>query len=178
MADTENKVPVGRDEDKGPAMQRRGGWGPFDMLQREAERMFGELNRSFGMPMPRGWLRGRAGARDESGWLVPAVDFAEKDGRYEITAELPGMDENNIEIRVVGHTVTIRGEKSEEMEDQRKDLSVSERHYGSFERSFAVPEDADVENVTASFKQGVLTVTLPKKPGPDRSVRTIPVEAK
>jgi len=74
------------------------------------------------------------------------------------------MDEKNIEVKLVNGNLTIKGEKKEEHEEKKKDYYLSERKFGSFERSFTVPEGVDADKIEASFKKGVLTVKLPKKP--------------
>jgi HSP20 family protein len=74
------------------------------------------------------------------------------------------MEEKNIEVKLANGNLTIKGEKQEEKEEKKKDYYLHERHFGSFERSFAVPEGVDSDKIEASFKQGILTVTLPKKP--------------
>jgi HSP20 family protein len=90
------------------------------------------------------------------------VDIAEKEKEYEVMAELPGMDENNIDVKFADGMLTIKGEKKEEKEEKKKDYYLSERRYGSFQRSFQVPDGVDAEKIEASFKNGVLTVKLPK----------------
>ena len=108
---------------------------------------------------------------------APAVDIAESDKAYEVTAELPGMDEKNIEVKVANGNLTIKGEKQEEKEEKKKDYYLHERHFGSFERCFQVPEGVDAEKIEASFKKGVLTVTLPKKPEAQKPEKKIDVKA-
>ena len=80
----------------------------------------------------------------------------------QITAELPGMEENDIEVNVYDDVLTIKGEKKEAKEEKKKDHYVSERHYGSFHRSFHIPDSIDANKIEAIFKNGLLTVTLPK----------------
>ena len=80
-----------------------------------------------------------------------------------MTAELPGMDEKNIEVKVADGVLTIKGEKREETEKKEKDYYLQERRFGSFERRFEVPESVEADKIEASFKKGVLTLTLPKK---------------
>ena len=72
------------------------------------------------------------------------------------------MDEGDIELKLSGDTLTLKGEKKAEKEERRKDYYLSERRYGSFQRSFRVPENVDAEKIQASFKKGVLAITLPK----------------
>ncbi len=94
----------------------------------------------------------------------PAVDITEADRAYELTAELPGIVEKNVEVKVAGGNLIIKGEKLEEKAEKEKDYYLSERHFGSFERRFRLPEGVDADKIEASFKKGVLTVSLPKKP--------------
>ena len=108
---------------------------------------------------------------------TPAVDLVESEKAYEITAELPGMDEKNIEVKVADGTLTIKGEKQEEKEEKKKDYYLRERSFGSFERSFAIPEGVDVDKIEASFKKGVLTLTLPKKPEAQKPAKKIDIKA-
>ena len=93
---------------------------------------------------------------------MPTVDVSETDKAYEITAELPGMDEKNVEVKVANGVLTIKGEKQDEKEEKKKDYHMRERSYGSFERSFQVPDGVDADKIEANFKKGVLTVILPK----------------
>jgi len=116
--------------------------------------------------------------RREAVWeAAPAIDIAESEKTYEITAELPGMDEKNIEVKVTNGNLTIKGEKQEEKEEKKKDYYLHERHFGSFERSFDVPEGVDADKIEANFKKGVLTVTLPKKPEAQKPAKKIEVKA-
>ena len=93
---------------------------------------------------------------------MPAVDVSETDKAYEITAELPGMDEKNVEVKVATGVLTIKGEKQDEKEEKKKDYYMRERSFGSFERTFAVPDGVDSDKIDANFKKGILSVTLPK----------------
>jgi HSP20 family protein len=87
------------------------------------------------------------------------------------------MDEKNIEVKVTNGNLTIKGEKQEEKEEKKKDYYLHERHFGSFERSFDVPEGVDADKIEANFKKGVLTVTLPKKPEAQKPAKKIEVKA-
>ena len=108
---------------------------------------------------------------------MPAVDVVESEKAYEITAELPGMDEKNIEVKVTDGRLTVKGEKQEEKEEKEKDYYLQERHYGSFERSFDLPESVEPDKIEASFKKGVLTVTLPKKAEAQKAAKKIEVKS-
>lgn len=156
-------------------------WAPFESLRQEIDRLFDDFHpfdwrlppRIFGFGMPH-----RSRNLPQAGWQVaPAMDLVEKDEVYEITAELPGLNEKDVEIRLSNHTLTIRGEKSEEKEEQRKDYHLSERRYGSFQRSFQLPAGIDVDKIDASFVKGVLTVKLPKTAEAKKAEKTIPVKA-
>ena len=92
----------------------------------------------------------------------PAVDVIEDDAAYKVTAELPGMSENEIEVMISGDMLTLKGEKQQEKEQKEKNFYLSERSYGSFQRSFYVPEGVDRDKIAADFSKGVLTVTMPK----------------
>ncbi len=108
--------------------------------------------------------------------IAPAIDLLEKDGAYEISAELPGLDEKNVEVSLTNHTLTIKGEKSEEKKEDQKDYYLSERRYGSFQRSFQLPEGVDVDKIDAHFAKGVLTVMLPKTAEAKKAEKKIEVK--
>ena len=162
---------------------------------REQEQPFGrvtttrELTARTGQAIQRIWsglvafaahsrrVRRRAGLRGEVTWgKAPAVDIAEEETAYEITAELPGMDESNIDLKFSDGTLTIKGEKKDEREEKQKDYHLSERRYGSFQRSFGVPDGVDADKIEAHFKNGVLTVTLPKRPEAQKSEKKIAIK--
>jgi HSP20 family protein len=120
-----------------------------------------------GILAPRPWLR-----------FTPAIDIVEKDKALEVTAELPGLDAKNIDLQLSDGVLTIKGEKQEEKEEKTKDRYVSERRYGSFRRSLQIPSGVDAEEIEASFKSGVLMVSLPKSPEAQKKQKTIPVSVK
>lgn len=109
--------------------------------------------------------------------VTPAMDLVEKEKAYEVTAELPSIDETDVEIKLANHTLTIRGEKTEEKEEKKKDYYLAERRYGSFQRSFQVPESVDTSRIEASFAKGVLKVMLPKTADAQKAEKKIEVEA-
>jgi HSP20 family protein len=108
---------------------------------------------------------------------MPAVDIAEKEKSFELTAELPGMDEKNIEIKLSNGNLLIRGEKKEEVEEKKHHYYLSERRYGSFQRIFNLPKGVDSEHIEARFSKGVLSIALPKKPEPIKPEKTIQIKA-
>jgi HSP20 family protein len=98
-----------------------------------------------------------------SRWM-PAVDVLEKKGEWILRAEIPGINENDIELKLDGGVLTLRGERKFEQEEDRQNYTRVERSYGSFSRSFTLPSTADREKISADYKDGVLTVTIPQKP--------------
>jgi len=156
-------MPIGRD-------RRMAGreFGPFETLQREVDRVFDEFTRglpTFGLPTMRS-----AGVAD----LTPRMDVTETDKEYEVTAELPGLEEKDVQVNVADGVLTIRGEKKAEKEEKDKNYHLVERSYGSFSRALALPEGVNPDTIKASIANGVLKVTVPK-PAPAQ-VKTIDVK--
>ncbi len=104
---------------------------------------------------------------------IPAVDIMEKDGNLILRAELPGMTEKQIDVKLEGNTLTLKGERKIDNEDQKNNYHRVESFYGSFTRSFRLPETVDLEKISADYKNGVLTITIPQKP--EVRPREIPV---
>jgi HSP20 family protein len=145
-----------------------------------------DFDRDFwGLPFPRSAFDIEPFWRGEVTWAgAPAVDVSESEKAYEITAELPGMDEKNIEVKLADGGLTIKGEKQEDKEEKKekekekeKEYYLHERRFGSFERCFRVPEGVDTSKIEATFKKGVLTVTLPKSPEAQKAEKKIEVKA-
>jgi HSP20 family protein len=106
----------------------------------------------------------------------PGGRYRGKRQHLEITAELPGLDQSNIELKLSNGMLTIKGEKKQEIEE-KKNSYLSERHYGAFGRSFQVPQDVDKAKIEASFSKGLLTVTLPKSAEAQKSAKSIAIKA-
>jgi HSP20 family protein len=142
---------------------------PFLSLHREMNRLFDDVFRGFDLP-PFGMDRfdGATGS-----W--PRIEISETESEMKVTAELPGLDEEDIQVELVSDVLAIRGEKKTETED--KDRLFSERYYGRFERRIPL-DDVDQEKVGASFKNGVLNVTLPKSPAAQQKVKRIAINGK
>jgi len=140
----------------------RPGWGirPWQPL-RELEEMERRFEDIFGRTSPLSAWR-RLPVR-EVGW-VPAIDIFEKEDKFVVKAELPGMKEEDVDVSVVGDTLTIKGEKKSESEVKEEDYYCCERSYGSFFRSIALPSNVDTKKIEASYEDGVLEVSLPKAP--------------
>jgi HSP20 family protein len=185
MAEQTGKVPV-KTEGKGkaaapaPAAGAEPARHPLVSLRQEIDRLFEDFASSFSLfPLSRRLF-------EEPVWRMPgvfaittpAVDVAENERAFEITAELPGLAEKDIELTLSNDILTIKGEKSEEKEEKKKDYYLSERRYGSFQRSFRLPEGVDADKIEAAFKNGVLTITLPKTAEAQKKLRKIEVKGK
>jgi HSP20 family protein len=105
------------------------------------------------------------------------MDISEEADAYKLSAELPGMNEKEIEVAVTDGTLTLTGEKKQETEQKDKDYYLSEREYGSFKRSFALPDSIDADKISADFAKGVLTITLPKKHAAKAAPKKVEVKA-
>jgi HSP20 family protein len=164
MDETASKVPV--TEEKAPERSTESQtWRPVDSLRREVDRLFEDFDRDLWRPLRRSAFDVEPFWRRQLKWGgAPTVDVVETDTAYELTADLPGIDEKNIEVKLTQGGLTIKGEKQEEKEEKKKNYYLRERHVGSFERHFALPEGVDTDKIEASFKNGLLAVRLPKKP--------------
>lgn len=124
---------------------------PFAWLRSEIDRLFDD----FGRP-----ARGMLGLGDRA--LMPALEMVESDTAYTLTAELPGMDDKDIELTVEDGMLHLSGRKREDSERKDKGFLLAERRYGAFDRRVSLPTDVDPDGVRARYADGVLTVTLPK----------------
>ena len=156
-----------------------GGLQPAEQLRAEVDRLLSDFLRGYWhIPFRRSAvdvepiLRGAI-----SLGATPAVDIVDKDDAYELTAELPGVDEKQVELKFSDGTLTIEGKKDENPEDAKQDHFVSERHYGDFHRTFRVPDGVDAEKIEAHFRNGVLAVTLPKTVESRRMQKKIEVKS-
>ena len=157
-------VPWGRgDRERHPAT-RSDSISPVLSLHREMNRLFDDVFRGFDDSR---FFGGR------SGW--PSVDVEETDKEYRVTAELPGLDERDVEVLLHDGLLTVRGEKKFESENRNR--TYSERFYGRFERQITLDRDIDESAVNATFKNGVLTVTVQKSPSAVESAKRIPINA-
>ncbi len=142
------------------ASQQPDVWHSF---RNEMNQLFDRFS-GFGMPALRRWFETEPTSAYQSTFTfpTPAIDVTEDDKAFKITAELPGLEQKDIDVTVSNGTLTIKGEKSYEKEEKNKDRHVSERAYGSFQRSFAMPEGVDADKIAADLAKGVLTISLPK----------------
>ena len=177
MAEPTN-VPVKKGQQSTTSPSRYGSH-PLETFRREMDRLFDDFGRGFfSSSFPRSFFDTAPFGRGEQGWMTtPHADVAETDKGYEIAAELPGMDEKNIEVKVANGVLSIKGEKQEEKEEKDKDYHMRERSFGSFQRSFQVPDGVDLDKIECSFKNGLLTVTLPKTAQAQKAAKKIEVKA-
>lgn len=173
MADPKTEVAVKRDSLPAQAAD----WEPLRSLRHQIDRLFTE----FDWPDLRlGWPRRSlypAPTWPDVGVEVPAVDLIERDGGYELQAELPGLASDQIEVKLSDGLMTIKGEKSAEHVEETDDYHVRERRYGAFQRAFRVPASVDTAKIEARFENGVLTVSLPKSAAAREQERKIEVKS-
>lgn len=156
-------IPWGRQDNRAPALPGSEERSPFLSLRRDIDRLFDDF---FQAPMP-GIGRGAT-----MQW--PNVEVSRSDEEIRITAEVPGMTEKDVELLLEDGILTLRGEKKSESEDRER--GYSERFYGRFERRIALPSGVDEEKAKAEFRDGVLSVTLPRNREAERG-RRIPINA-
>jgi HSP20 family protein len=171
MADT--MVPVKKTGVPAPAME------PFRAFRTEMDQLFDRFLTGFPWPMMRRPMWREPAWDFETTFEVggPKVDVVEDAKAYKLTAELPGLTEKDIEVALADGMLTLKGEKKQEKEEKTKQYWLSERTYGSFQRTFALPEGVDPEMVDATFTKGVLTITLPKKAEVVKEAKKVEVKA-
>jgi HSP20 family protein len=137
---------------------------PLGRLHDELDRMFQEFALPSFFPT---W--------SEQGRWAPALDLYEKDGNLIVEAELPGIPKEAVKLSCTDHTLTIQGETKKETEEKKEGYYRSERRFGSFYRSVALPEEVDFQKARAEYKDGVLRITLPKSAKAEAKSHTIPI---
>ena len=159
-------VPWGNN--KGREVARQEEENPVFSLQRDVNRIFEDFWRRLDQP-----------SSALAGWesAGPRTDIAETDSALEVSVELPGLDRKDVDISLSENALTIKGEKNSERQENRKGFHLSERSYGSFYRSIPLPSGIDTSKASAAFKNGILTVTLPKTQEAQLRVKKIEVKA-
>ncbi|MBN1993281.1 MAG: Hsp20/alpha crystallin family protein [Anaerolineae bacterium] len=153
----EKQVPVRRENDN-----------PMVALQHNIDRLFDDFFRGTSLtPFGESW----------SGF-TPRIDVTENDQAYMVSAELPGLDENDVQVSLANNILTISGEKKEEKEDKGQNYYRLERAYGSFQRNIPLPPGLKTDQVDATFKKGVLTILLPKAAEARRQAKRIPAKTR
>lgn len=148
-----------------PLSQRDDFFDPIFSLRREIDRMFDEIFDGFGNSAYR------------SVNLRPAIDITENDNELVISADMPGLDEKDLDVSLVGDVLTIKGEKRAEHEQKNGGHHYVERRFGSFSRSVRLPFEVDDQEVEAKYDKGVLTIRVPKPAELQKAVRRIPIKA-
>ncbi len=152
----ESSVPVRKEEDN-----------PFYALQRDINSVFDNFFKEFELAPFRQGFEG----------FSPKIDVIETDKEIKISAELPGMDEKDLDVSVNKDSITIKGEKKAEKEDKGKDYYRMERSYGSFCRTVPLPVEINVDKVEAKFNKGILNIVLPKTESALRETKKIAIKA-
>lgn len=147
---------------------------PFSALQREIDDLFNQFSGSF-FDTPQ-W-RGSPMESELPLMSAPSIDFTETDDSYELTADMPGVEEKDLDVSVDDEVLTIKAEKSHEDERKEKDYHIMERSSGSYQRTVPLPRDVDAEKIKAKFKNGVLSLSLPKNPELESNKRSIQIES-
>lgn len=142
----------------------QGGRDPFVSLYHEMNRLFDDVWNGFGLV-----------SSDYNHPATPSVDLVETEEDFRLSVELPGVDGKDVEVLLTDEALTIRGEKK--MEDEDRERRFSERFYGRFERRISLPDEVEADKVEASFRNGVLTVKLPRSVKAQEKVRRIPLQA-
>jgi HSP20 family protein len=152
---------------------------PWSAFRTEKDRLFDRFSGGFGLPSMRRMFDMEPGWRSEApfGIAAPAVDVTEDDKAYKIAAELPGMSEKDIDVSITGDMLVLKGEKRQEREEKDKNRYLAERSYGSFQRSFMLPDGIDRDKISAEFSKGVLTLTLPKTHEAQKQQKKIEVKS-
>jgi HSP20 family protein len=158
-----------REKSQTPAL-REGFLDPMVTFRGEVDRMFDDFFNGWGgrtpWPLSNGWRS-----------LTPVMDVTETEKEVVVTAELPGVNEKEVEVTLAGDLLTIKGEKKTEQEQESGDATYVERRYGSFSRSSRLPFEVKDEKVDAKYDKGILTIRVPKPAEIQNAVRRIEVKA-
>lgn len=143
---------------------------PFSMMNRFAEEM-DRLFDSFGFG--RGWLAPRGWGEVSQAMWTPQIEAFERNGEFIVRADLPGLNKDNVKVDITDNALTIQGERKQEHEEKREGFHRSERSYGSFYRTIPLPEGVSADEAKASFRDGVLEISMP---APQREERRRQIE--
>lgn len=143
---------------------------PVLALQREMNRIFDRFFDRFEQSSPSVWTGG--------GIAMPSVDIADTEDSVEVTVELPGIEEKDIDVQVSGDVLTVSGEKKTEAEQKHKGHHITERHFGRFLRTIPLPPGLETEKAEATLANGVLTVVVPKSAEAQAKIKKVEVKTK
>ncbi|MGD9950705.1 MAG: Hsp20/alpha crystallin family protein [Desulfobulbus sp.] len=148
---------------------------PMLQVHRDIDHLFDRFFQGWGFPET-GAL-GSTTNLSADAFLKPKVDLSAADTEYLLTVEVPGVTEKDVSVDIRNNTMTIKGVKKQEKEEQEKNYYRIERSYGSFQRVLSLPEDVDQDNTKAAFKNGVLSITMPRKAQPVGEVKQVEITA-
>ncbi|MDE1464421.1 Hsp20/alpha crystallin family protein [Spartinivicinus poritis] len=144
---------------------------PLVQFHKEVDRLFDSMFKGVGLPsFSEEW------SRMPNSLFKPSVDISAKDKEYVISVEVPGVDEKDIKLEMRDNTLIISGEKKHKKEEKEEHHYRVERSYGKFQRMLAIPEDANADEIRASFKNGVLSIKLPRKELPESKTKKIEIK--
>jgi HSP20 family protein len=146
-------------------------WNPYLSLRQEMQRLMDEFDGGFGR-FPGRFFEDVSLAR-----AAPAIDCSETASAFEVVAELPGVSEKDVHVEFANGELKIKGEVKEDKEERQKDFHITERRRGAFERRIRLPDAIDADKIEAKFKQGLLTVTVPKTAEAQKSAKRIAIKA-
>ena len=162
-------IPWGRSNNQAPSVFRDDDRNPFLSLHREMNRLFDDVFRGFDGRLP------AVGSLSSFSAAWPKVEISDSDKEIKVTAEIPGLEEKDVEVLLDDGVLTLKGEKRAEVED--KDKQFSERFYGHFERRIPLGVEVEEDKIEARFKNGVLNVVLPKNPKAQSQVKRIAIKS-
>ncbi len=153
---------------------------PFMDLRKRMDQLFDDYMRGWPRfpPLARDLWEAEPFAGMRHGMLDVRFDISESDAALDVSAELPGMEEKDIEVTLSDGVLTIKGEKKAETEEKKKDFHLTERRYGSFSRSFRVPGTVNQDKIKATFEKGVLHLSMPKLPEAKSKKKKIAISKK
>lgn len=176
MTDKSTKIDVRRNATADTPAARRGT--PFEMLRQEVDRIFDDFAwPGFDFPAMRSRWLDPHDRHAAPGLSMPSIDLVERSGEFEVQAELPGIGADDIEVKVSGGALFIKGEKTAQHEEKDENRHISERSYGAFQRMIRLPDAVDLDKIAAEFKDGVLRVRIPKTEEARKSERKVEIKA-
>ena len=156
----------------------RGGATSLLGLHRDMDRWFDDAFKSFGMPsLASGFEPRKLLQADMERFFRPQIDVAGDENRYEIRLDVPGLKQEDLSLEIKDDVLTIKGSREERSEDKDKHYYRVERSYGSFQRTLALPDDANADEITASLEQGVLKLEIPRRSGVEKDVKRISINS-
>lgn len=148
------------------------GYDSFTSLHREIDRLFDDVSRSFGFPSISG--RSQGGQQGEM-MMQPDIDVSENEKEFKICADLPGVSEEDVDVRMDDHVLTIKAERRQERNEEKENYHLIERSHGMFQRSLGLPSNIQADQVHAQFKDGVLEICIPKSQEAEQRSRRIQI---